>query len=283
MPIRGGPAVLLGLIGAGIQASRAPALHEGEASEHGLRCIYRLIDLERLGLAVDLLDELVTAAERMGFVGLNITHPCKQAVMPLLTELSGDAAAIGAVNTVLLRDGRRIGHNTDWWGFAESFRRGLPRVALHRVGTNRRRWCRCRSRVRRRKTWRRTPDNLRHRSSPGSIADRTDERTLWCGAGGRWCRHRGVDGRGDGMINATPIGMVGHPGLPISPKLLTPTHWVAEVIYFPLETELLVRLGSRDAGVWMVVAWQCSRRSRPFVCSPVLPETRAECCSTLRQ
>ena len=113
--------------------SRAPALHEGEASEHGLRCIYKLIDLERLGLGVDALGELVTAAERMGFAGLNITHPCKQAVMPLLTELSSDAAAIGAVNTVLLRDGKRIGHNTDWWGFAESFRRGLPDVALDRL------------------------------------------------------------------------------------------------------------------------------------------------------
>ena len=62
----------------------------------------------------------------MGFAGLNITHPCKQAVIPLLHELSPDAQALGAVNTVVLRDGKRVGHNTDWWGFAENFRRGLP-------------------------------------------------------------------------------------------------------------------------------------------------------------
>ena len=76
----------------------------------------------------------------MGFTGLNITHPCKQAVIPLLTELSPDAQALGAVNTVLLRDGRRIGHNTDWWGFAENFRRGLPDVRWPRraVGRGRR-------------------------------------------------------------------------------------------------------------------------------------------------
>ena len=60
----------------------------------------------------------------MGFTGLNITHPCKQAVIPLLNELSDHARALGAVNTVVLRDGERIGHNTDWWGFAENFRRG---------------------------------------------------------------------------------------------------------------------------------------------------------------
>ena len=56
-----------------------------------------------------------------------------QSVIPLLTDLSEDAKALGAVNTVVLRDGKRTGHNTDWWGFAESFRRGFPDVAKERV------------------------------------------------------------------------------------------------------------------------------------------------------
>src|ERR687890_593960 len=120
-----GPAVLIGLVGAGIQASRSPALHEREGEAHGLRYIYKLIDLDRLGLSADNLPEIVVAAERMGFDGLNVTHPCKQAVIPLLDHLSPDAQAIGAVNTVLLRDGQREGHNTDWYGFAESFRHEL--------------------------------------------------------------------------------------------------------------------------------------------------------------
>ena len=81
------PAVLVGLIGAGIRASRAPALHEREAAEQGLRYVYKLIDLDQLGLAPSALPELLTAAERMGFAGLNITHPCKQAILPLLTDL----------------------------------------------------------------------------------------------------------------------------------------------------------------------------------------------------
>ena len=68
------PALLLGLIGGGIQASRAPAMHQGEAAEHGFRCIYKLIDLEQLALGIDALPDLLTAAERMGFSGINITH-----------------------------------------------------------------------------------------------------------------------------------------------------------------------------------------------------------------
>jgi shikimate dehydrogenase len=122
------PSSLVGLIGAGIQASRTPAMHEREGAEQGLRYLYKLFDLEKLDLGADALPELLTAAERMGYAGLNITYPCKQAVIPLLTALSDDARALGAVNTVVLRDGQRIGHNTDWWGFAESFRRGLPDV-----------------------------------------------------------------------------------------------------------------------------------------------------------
>ena len=64
----------------------------------------------------------------LGFSGLNITHPCKQLVVEHLDELSPDAEALGAVNTVVFDDGRAIGHNTDWPGFQENFARGLPDV-----------------------------------------------------------------------------------------------------------------------------------------------------------
>ena len=127
------PSILLGLIGYGIQASLTPAMHEREAAEQGLRCIYQRIDLQQLGLGVEVLPDLLTAAERMGFAGLNITFPCKQAVIPLLHELSDNARALGAVNTVVLRDGKRTGHNTDLFGFGENFRRGLPDVRREHV------------------------------------------------------------------------------------------------------------------------------------------------------
>src|SRR5690242_582728 len=129
----GRQSILVGLIGAGIQSSLSPAMHEREGEAQGFRYAYRLIDLDGLGLTVAALPELIASAEREGFAGLNITFPCKQAVIGWLDELSPDARAIGAVNTVLLRDGRRIGHNTDWSGFAESFRRGMGDVRRSRV------------------------------------------------------------------------------------------------------------------------------------------------------
>ena len=111
---------LLGLLGAGIQASRSPRMYEREAEANRIRCLYQIIDLEVLHLEMDSIPELLTAAERMGFVGINVTHPCKQAVISFLTETSEDAREIGAVNTVLFRDGKRVGFNIDWIGFFNS-------------------------------------------------------------------------------------------------------------------------------------------------------------------
>src|SRR5271156_287533 len=112
-PWRDAPApqnkLLLGVSGGGIQASRTPALHEQEAAAQGLRCLYQLIDIDRLQLTSAALGELLTAAERMGFAGVNVTHPCKQAVIPHLHALSEEAEALGAVNVVIFANGRRTG------------------------------------------------------------------------------------------------------------------------------------------------------------------------------
>ena len=81
----------LGLIGAGIQRSRSPALHEHEAAAQGLRLTYELIDLDPLGMGVEALPRLLADAKRRGFAGLNITYPCKQAVIALLSARLEDA------------------------------------------------------------------------------------------------------------------------------------------------------------------------------------------------
>src|SRR5437879_12367830 len=125
--------LLVGLIGAGIQRSLSPALQEEAARHHGVRLHYQLIDLDAAGADIEALPGLIAAARVMGFAGLNITYPCKQSVIPLLDALSEEARAINAVNTVVIRDGKLVGHNTDWSGFAEGFRRGLPHARLDRV------------------------------------------------------------------------------------------------------------------------------------------------------
>ncbi|MDO9328503.1 MAG: shikimate dehydrogenase [Pseudomonas sp.] len=232
-------AVLAGLIGAGIQASRTPALHEHEGDAQGLRYLYRLIDLDQLKLDSSALPDLLMAAERMNFTGLNITFPCKQAIIPLLDELSPEARGIGAVNTVVLKDGKRIGHNTDCLGFAEGFRRGLKDVAREHVvqmgagGAG---------------------AAVAHAllsegvqllsifdveiSRAQSLADNLNQHF---GAGRAMAGHDlpSTLGQADGLVNTTPMGMKKLPGMPVPVKLLRAELWVAEIVYFPLETELL--------------------------------------------
>ncbi|MGG5886294.1 shikimate dehydrogenase [Falsiroseomonas sp. HC035] len=233
------PSLLAGLIGSGIQASRTPAMQEREGAAQGLRLVYRLIDLDRLGLGPDALEDLLKAAEWMGFAGLNITYPCKQAVVPLLHDLSPDARALGAVNTVVLRGGRRIGHNTDCTGFAEGFRRGLPGVARARVvqlgagGAG--------AAV--------AHALLAEGTGLLTVADTDPARAeaLAAGLQARFGSDRATActdlaaavAAADGLVNCTPVGMAKLPGLPLPAALLRAELWVAEIVYFPLETELL--------------------------------------------
>src|SRR4051794_13179634 len=122
--------VQVGLIGAGIGTSLSPALHEHEAERLGLRYAYATLDTDELGVPGA---ELLERARDAGFAGVNVTHPCKQTILSELDELSGEAAALGAVNTVVLRAGRAVGHNTDTTGFAAAVDRGLPGASFGRV------------------------------------------------------------------------------------------------------------------------------------------------------
>jgi shikimate 5-dehydrogenase len=111
------PAVLVGLIGPGIQGSRTPAVHEREGALQGLRYVCQWIDLRALKLGIEALSDLLLAAERMGFAGLNITHPAKQAVLPLLEELSRPRLCVADIVYVpleneLLRCARALGCRT---------------------------------------------------------------------------------------------------------------------------------------------------------------------------
>ncbi|EJM51498.1 shikimate dehydrogenase [Pseudomonas sp. GM48] len=231
--------ILAGLIGAGIQASRTPALHEHEGDAQGLRYLYRLIDLDQLKLDSNALPDLLMAAERMNYTGLNITFPCKQVIIPLLDELSPEAQGIGAVNTVVLKDGRRIGHNTDCLGFAEGFRRGLQGVAVERVvqmgagGAG--------AAV--------AHALLSEGVQQLSIFDVDIRRAqdLADNLNQHFDSARAVAGydlpsamaQADGLVNTTPMGMKKLPGTPVPVELLRAELWVAEIVYFPLETELL--------------------------------------------
>lgn len=231
--------ILAGLVGRGIQASLTPALHQGEGDAQSLRYLYRLIDADQLGVDDSALPALVEGAQRSGFTGLNITFPFKQAIVPLLDELSEEARGIGAVNTVVFKDGKRIGHNTDCLGFAEGLRRGLPNVA-------------------RRQVVQLGAGGAGSAVAHALLAEGVEQLTLFevDAARGqalvenlaqRFGAGRALLGNdlaatlaaADGLVNTTPVGMSKLPGTPLPVHLLHERLWVAEIIYFPLETELL--------------------------------------------
>ena len=240
--------VLLGLVGAGIARSLAPALHEEEGRHHGLRVHYQLVDLDAAGVGVEALPGLLRAARIMGFAGLNITHPCKQLVIPLLDALADEARAIGAVNTVVRDGSRLVGHNTDGSGWSWGFRRALPdadlaRVALLGAGGA---GAACADAV------------LRMGASRLAIFDRDPARAEGLVRrlnayfeGNRAAASPDVGSllRGaSGLIHATPSGMAKTPGMALPEELLRPAMWVAEIVYVPLETPLLLaarRIGCR--------------------------------------
>jgi shikimate dehydrogenase len=230
---------LVGLIGSGIGGSLSPAMHEEEGSKLGLHYVYRRIDLEALKLDITALSDLLVAAERMGYNGLNITYPCKQAVIPLLDDLSDDARALGAVNTVLFKDGKRIGHNTDWSGFSRAFQRGLPDVSLARVvqlgaGGAGAAVAHAALTMGAQTLTLFDVDAARAASLAAELQTRFPNSTVSAGSS----LNESL-AAANGLIHATPTGMAKLPGLPLPVELLHRDLWVADIVYFPIRTALL--------------------------------------------
>jgi shikimate dehydrogenase len=231
--------LLSGLLGRSILASRSPWLHEQEARAQGAALTYELIDFTQRGLDDAALASVIDDVRHRGFAGFNVTYPFKQQAIASLDELDDSASIVGAVNTVAIREGRLIGYNTDMSGFRQSVVEGLDGAAMDRVlqlgaggagaavasallslGVGRLdiadidtvRACALAA-------------MLSDRFGAGRVAVRTPE-------------DRATDDV-DGIVNATPVGLRSNPGLPIAAERIEPRHWIADIVYFPLETELL--------------------------------------------
>jgi shikimate dehydrogenase len=238
-PVPAAASNLVGLLGRGIQSSRTPAMHEAEARALGLSYVYRLLDADMMGEAVPALAEVMSQAERFGFTGFNVTFPYKQEIVPLLDELSPSARMLGSVNTIVLKGGRRIGHNTDMAGFKQSFDHGMAGARREQVlllGSGGAGAAVARALL---------DSGVRKLLISDVDQDRADQLAA---------RLASIPGapavevvsdlaaparQTDGIVNATPVGMAKHPGMPIAAGLLRPECWVVDIVYFPLETELL--------------------------------------------
>lgn len=234
-----GSKLLCGLIGSGIQRSLTPAMQEEEARAQGLRLHYQLIDLDATDSDASALPTLLAAARVMGFAGLNITYPCKQAVIPLLDGLSDEAAAMGAVNTVVLQNGKATGHNTDGSGWRWGFERDLPGADLSRVvllgaGGAGSAIAHALLRMETKALVLMDSDGAR----AGELAERLN--ALYPGRRAASTTDPAAALKGaSGLVHATPTGMDKLPGLPLPAALLRPELWVSEIVYFPLDTELV--------------------------------------------
>ncbi|MBG6120230.1 MULTISPECIES: shikimate dehydrogenase [unclassified Sphingobium] len=249
--------MLAGLIGHGIGASLSPKIHEAEAKNCGFDLEYRLYDLPVDASKQDL-SRLLAEIEGYGTLGVNVTHPFKRTIMEFLDEVSQDAQAIGAVNTIAFRNGRRIGYNTDWSGFLDSLRRDLPGVdttCVSQVGAggagSATAFGLLQGGVRtlyindvNAKLAGQLVAQLQRLFPDRIIEPVSDANTMLANV--------------SGIVQATPVGMTGHEGMPISPDFLKPEHWLIDIIYHPRETLLLREARERGCqtmnGLGMVVA-----------------------------
>jgi shikimate dehydrogenase len=243
-PVSGAQPILLGLIGSPIKSSAAPAIHEAAALALGLSAHYRLIDVA--GADRDTLLAMLNGVRLLGFSGVNVTFPYKEAVLPLLDALSDGAQAIGTVNTVVVRDGKLTGHNTDATGFAAAFgqvfgRPGEAPIALIGAGGVGRAIGFAMADLGAREL--RLFD--RDAAKAEALARRLNGRVPV-----RICNDvaQALDGAGC-LINATPIGMLPDTGCPVPAELLREGLWVADAVYTPLWTPLLRAARERGARV----------------------------------
>lgn len=239
---------LVGLVGQGVGPSLTPALHMAEGRAHGLDYVYRTIDLNAVGVAPERIGEVLEWARALGFDALNVTHPCKQLVIPHLDELDDAAAALGAVNTVIFGDDTTVGYNTDAPGFAVGFAEGLPGAGIANVvllGAG--------------GAGAAVGHALLHLGVEHlAVVDLDVDRATGL-ARDLASRHPNarVDASAfdklsvllpgsDGVVHCTPTGMADHPGMPFDAALLHPGLWVADIVYRPLNTALLT--AARSAG-----------------------------------
>jgi shikimate dehydrogenase len=233
--------VITGLVGAGITESLSPALHEREAALLGFEYSYVLFDLDELGRSPEDVGEVVRQACRDGLRGLNVTHPCKQLVVSELDRLAPEAAALGAVNTIVFGEQGMVGHNTDATGFREAFERRLPGAAIERVvllgaGGAGSAVAYAILALGARQLVVLDADEERAAGLASALAPRFDGCAVQAG---KLDDIRALLAEADGLIHATPTGMDGHPGIAVPAELLDEHLWVAELVYLPAETELL--------------------------------------------
>ncbi len=227
--------VLLGLLGFPIAKSASPAMHEAAARAAGFEAHYHLIEVAQASDGD--LRAMLDGVRRLGFAGINVTFPYKERVVAFLDELAPEAEAMRAVNTIAVRDGRLIGHNTDMTGFRTSYdrfvgERGPDTITILGAGGVGRAIAFALARGNGPRLVLFDNDHAKANDLTQALAGRADIRIAKS-------IEDAVRDTG-GIINATPVGMLPNLDMPVPANLILASHWIVDVVYTPLYTPFLV-------------------------------------------
>ena len=242
-----------GLLGRKLGHSYSPAIHAMLGDYE-----YKLYEVAP--------DDLGDFLRNEGWDGINVTMPYKQAVIPYLDELTEVAQKLGAVNTIVRRNGKLMGHNTDYWGFHSMVEcsglsaEGKKCLVLGNGGA---------SKV--------VQAVLREHGANIVVISRSGENNYE-----NLCRHEDAAI----IVNTTPVGMYPNTGIsPVDLALFPHLEGVLDLVYNPARTKLLLDAENRGimamSGLWMLVA-QAKCAAEWFTGAPIADETAAHIYTVLK-
>lgn len=225
--------IRLGLIGDNIKPSRSPHLHRLAGQLCGLNLRYNLLIPKEMGMDCD---RVLAHCAAVGYRGVNVTYPYKEWAVTR-AEVDPLIRRIGSLNTIVFDSGRMRGYNTDYTGFIAAFSQRFAAMSpgvVTMVGAGG---------VGKAVAF----GLLVLGASEIRIVDRDADKAVALAsslneaAGGRLLasHHLEIDTaveRADGVLNCTPIGMVGYPGTPVPRHLLAGRSWAFDAVYTPVET-----------------------------------------------
>ena len=223
-----------GILGRPVAHSLSPAMHNAAFREVGLNAVY-------VAFPVTDLVQAVAGLRGLDIRGVSVTIPFKEEIIALLDEIDPMAARMGAVNTLVNRDGRLVGYNTDWQGalaaLADKTEIAGQRFLILGAGG----------------AARAIIFGLQEKGGQVAVTDLDTAKAL---ALSRefWVEVVAPDYLGEYaagvLINATPVGMEPQSeAIPLDPELLSRYQVVMDIVYRPLETRLLREARSRGCRV----------------------------------
>jgi len=229
-----GTTLVYGILGRPVAHSLSPAMHNAAFRELGINAVY-------VAFTVADLAQAVAGLRGLQIRGVSVTIPFKEEIIPLLDEVDPQATRIGAVNTVVSRDGRLVGHNTDWLGaliaLEEQTEIAGKRVLILGAGG----------------ASRAIAFAILEKGGHAAVTDMEKDKALALSRQ-MWVEVVALDHLdqypADILINATPVGMEPRSGdIPIDPTLLSRFQVVMDIVYKPLETRLLQEAKSQGCQV----------------------------------